>query len=413
MQRVHVGLVGDRHADLADLAAGELVVGVVAGLRRQVERHREAGLALGEVAPVERVGGLRGRMARVGAHHPGAVSLRKSVLAHRCTDCMVRRPCADPSSTVPGSPRGFARSTCATPCRGAATASRRRGGWTSSGTATSPRPATSSWRTSSSSAAFSPPSACSTSAAASAAWRGRWPATCRPTGPTTASTSTATASRGAGGATGASPTSISRSPTCFNAALQPARRPARATSTASRTTTRASTSSSPRRVFTAPARGRRPTHYARRVARACWRPAGACFATFFLLDDDCARGDRRRAAPRSRSSTPTSASRSLDEALPEEAVAYDEEWVLEALRTRADVRCRAPGAVVAAAPEPRLLPGHRGRRMREIDVLHLRARRGPMCCFAIDDVIVDPGPESSHRTLLDGARRLRPARRSC
>ena len=37
-QRVHVALVRDRHADLADLAARELVVGVVARLRRQVER---------------------------------------------------------------------------------------------------------------------------------------------------------------------------------------------------------------------------------------------------------------------------------------------------------------------------------------------------------------------------------------
>ena len=54
-QRVHVALVGDRDADLADLAAGEGVVGVIAGLRRQVEGDREAGLALGEVAPVELV----------------------------------------------------------------------------------------------------------------------------------------------------------------------------------------------------------------------------------------------------------------------------------------------------------------------------------------------------------------------
>src|ERR687892_593067 len=35
---------------------------------------------------------------------------------------MVRSPCADPSSTVLASPRGFGRSTSATPCRGAATA---------------------------------------------------------------------------------------------------------------------------------------------------------------------------------------------------------------------------------------------------------------------------------------------------
>ena len=38
------------HADLADLAARELVVGVVAGLRRQVEGDREPGLPLGQVA---------------------------------------------------------------------------------------------------------------------------------------------------------------------------------------------------------------------------------------------------------------------------------------------------------------------------------------------------------------------------
>jgi len=39
--------------------------------------------------------------------------------------------------------------------------------------------------------------------------------------------------------------------------------------------------------------------------------------------------------------------------------------------------------------------------MREIDVLHQGVPRA-VCCFAIDDVIVDPGPESAHRTLLEG-----------
>ena len=48
---VHVALVGDRDADLADLAAGEDVVGVIAGLGGQVEGDREAGLALRQVAP--------------------------------------------------------------------------------------------------------------------------------------------------------------------------------------------------------------------------------------------------------------------------------------------------------------------------------------------------------------------------
>ena len=63
-QLVHVALVGDRDADLADLAAGEDVVGVVAGLGGQVEGDREAGLALGQVAAVELVGAAGVGVAR-------------------------------------------------------------------------------------------------------------------------------------------------------------------------------------------------------------------------------------------------------------------------------------------------------------------------------------------------------------
>ena len=74
-QRPHVALVGDRDADLADLAAGELVVGVIAGLGRQVERDRQARLALLEVAPVELVGAPCVRMPRVGTHHPRPIGL--------------------------------------------------------------------------------------------------------------------------------------------------------------------------------------------------------------------------------------------------------------------------------------------------------------------------------------------------
>jgi len=63
-----------RDADLADLPAGELMVRVVAGLGRQIEGDRQAGLALGEVAPVELVG-FRGRgMARIGARFTSAMS---------------------------------------------------------------------------------------------------------------------------------------------------------------------------------------------------------------------------------------------------------------------------------------------------------------------------------------------------
>ena len=78
-QRVHVALVRDRDADLADLAARQLVIGVVAGLRRQVERDREPRLPLGEVAAVERVGLRRRRVAGVRPHHPGLVGLGQAV----------------------------------------------------------------------------------------------------------------------------------------------------------------------------------------------------------------------------------------------------------------------------------------------------------------------------------------------
>ena len=44
-QGAHVAEMADRHADLADLALGQRMVGVVAGLGRQIEGDREAGLA--------------------------------------------------------------------------------------------------------------------------------------------------------------------------------------------------------------------------------------------------------------------------------------------------------------------------------------------------------------------------------
>ena len=74
-QAPHVAEMGDRHADLADLAAREHVVGVVAGLGRQVEGDREPGLTLGEVPPVKLVGGLGRGMAGIGAEQPGLVPL--------------------------------------------------------------------------------------------------------------------------------------------------------------------------------------------------------------------------------------------------------------------------------------------------------------------------------------------------
>ena len=95
-QRAHVPDVADRHADPADLAPGQLVVGVVAGLGGQVEGHREPGLALGQVAPVQRVG-RRGRgVPGVGAHHPGPVTLTVGRVRHR--------------TPPPSGPRSYVRS---------------------------------------------------------------------------------------------------------------------------------------------------------------------------------------------------------------------------------------------------------------------------------------------------------------
>jgi hypothetical protein len=81
-ERLHVAAVRDRHADLADLAPRQLVVGVVARLRRQVERDRQPGLALGQVRAVQLVRLRRGRVSRVGPHHPRAVGLVEAH-AHR------------------------------------------------------------------------------------------------------------------------------------------------------------------------------------------------------------------------------------------------------------------------------------------------------------------------------------------
>ena len=80
-ERLHVAAVDDRDADLADLAAREHGVGVVAGLRRQVEGDREAGLPLRQVPAVELVGAAGVGVAGVGPHHPGPVAIGQAVVA--------------------------------------------------------------------------------------------------------------------------------------------------------------------------------------------------------------------------------------------------------------------------------------------------------------------------------------------
>ena len=74
-QRAHLAEVRDRHADLADLAARERCVGVVAGLGREVEGHRQPGLTLRQVRPVQLVRRARRRVPRVRPDQPGAVAL--------------------------------------------------------------------------------------------------------------------------------------------------------------------------------------------------------------------------------------------------------------------------------------------------------------------------------------------------
>ena len=73
---LHVAEVRHRDADLAHLPRRLGRVGVVPRLGRQVEGDGEPGLSLGEVGAVQLVGGARGGMARVGAHHPRRVTLR-------------------------------------------------------------------------------------------------------------------------------------------------------------------------------------------------------------------------------------------------------------------------------------------------------------------------------------------------
>ena len=74
-QDPHLAEVRDGDADLADLALGEDVVRVVAGLGREVEGDREPGLALGEVRPVQLVRRAGRGVARVRPHEPGAFPL--------------------------------------------------------------------------------------------------------------------------------------------------------------------------------------------------------------------------------------------------------------------------------------------------------------------------------------------------
>ncbi len=73
----HVGERRDRDPDPADLALGGRRVGVVAHLGRQVEGHRQAGLALVQEVAEPLVGLLGGREAGVLAHRPEPAAVHR------------------------------------------------------------------------------------------------------------------------------------------------------------------------------------------------------------------------------------------------------------------------------------------------------------------------------------------------
>ncbi len=90
----HVGQAGDRDPDPADLALGFARVGVVAHLGRQIERHRQPGLALLEEVPEAAVGLLGRGEPRVLAHRPEPAAV------HRGLDAAGERILARPAEVA-------------------------------------------------------------------------------------------------------------------------------------------------------------------------------------------------------------------------------------------------------------------------------------------------------------------------
>src|SRR3990170_8603852 len=71
--RAHVAERADGNSDSSDLAARHRMIGVVAGLRRQVERDGQAGLTLREIALEALVRHARVAVPGVGSENPGLV----------------------------------------------------------------------------------------------------------------------------------------------------------------------------------------------------------------------------------------------------------------------------------------------------------------------------------------------------
>ena len=394
----HVALVRDGHADLADLAARELVVGVVAGLGRQVERDRQARLALGQVRAVQLVRGLgrssgpsRCASSTAGRARGGGAtaSLRR--------DCKVR-PVAGPSArrartslrlrALDARDRLSGRAGPLVPPRrlqfvgeGDFVGDRRR---VPLALRRAVRPA-----------ARGP--------------RARRRLRDRPAGaparglpehrraPTPASTSTPPASRWCTERYGHFPQFAFAHADVRNARYNPGGHGEPATY-------RFPYDDGAFDVAVADLRPHPPDR--RRGDCTTWpdarvlAPAGACSPP----RSSSTRSTRPTAAARLRPG-PRDGMAVVDEALPEEAVAYERDWLLEALRAAGlDLVAIHPGTWTRARGRPEL-PGRGGRRVRDIDVPHLGVPR-VICCHVIDDVIVDPGPESTMDTLLAELGRL-------
>ena len=78
-QDLHVLDAIDRHARLADIADHARVIGVVAAMGRQIERHRQAHLAGREIGAIELVALLGRREARILADRPGTAGIHRGL----------------------------------------------------------------------------------------------------------------------------------------------------------------------------------------------------------------------------------------------------------------------------------------------------------------------------------------------
>ncbi len=105
-EEAHVGQRVDGHADLADLALGPGVVGVVAHLGREVEGARETRLTGVEEELEALVGRLGRAEAGVLAHGPELRAVHLAVDARGCRGTTPAHPAARPGPSLRGRRRG-------------------------------------------------------------------------------------------------------------------------------------------------------------------------------------------------------------------------------------------------------------------------------------------------------------------